>query len=140
RIEVPRAGGVELVLQFSLALEQLVHVGVRIAERVVDHVELFQQIDDRLHALLDDLANSFRRIELRLLFEKSNRVTGRQNCLAEKIFVNAGKNSQQRALARSIQTDDADLRAVEVRKVNVLENLLFSMELGYANHGIDDFV
>src|SRR5258708_11869884 len=49
--------------------------------------------------------------------------------------------SQKRRLAGAVETDDADLRAVEIGEVDVLEDLLrFSMELRDTHHGIDDFV
>src|SRR6266498_1991544 len=52
----------------------------------------------------------------------------------------SGKSSLLRILAGSVQADDADLRAVKVGEVDVLEDLLLSMELGDTDHGIDDFV
>src|SRR5205807_9290327 len=139
-VEVPGAGGVELVLHLALALHELVHVGVGIAEGVVDLVEFFEEVDDRLHALLDDLANALRRIELRLLFEKANRVAGREHRLADEIAVGAGQDAQQRRLARSVQTDDADLRAIKIGEVDVLEDLLLAVELRYSDHRVDDLV
>ena len=64
----------------------------------------------------------------------------RRNRFADEILIDAGQNSQQRALSGSVQTDDADLRAVKVREVDVFEDLFLSMELRHADHGIDDFV
>ena len=123
-----------------MPIHELVHVGVRIGEGVVDLVELFEQVDDRLHALLDDLLHRLRFIELRLLLEEADGVAGREDGLAEEVAVDAGQDAQQRRLPRSVQTDDADLRAIEIGEIDVFEDLLFSMELGDADHGIDDFV
>ena len=125
---------------FALPVHQLVHVRVGIAEGVVDLVELFEQIDDRLHALLDDLADGLRRIELRLLLEEADGVAGREHGLAEEVLVDAGEDAQQRDLARAVQTDDADLRAVEIGEVDVLEDLLLAVELRDADHRVDDLV
>ena len=94
-IEIPGAGGVELILHLGLTLHQFVHVGVGIGERVVDLVELFQQVDDRLHALLDDLPNRLRFVELRLLLQEADGVTRRDHRLAEKVFVFVGQDSEE---------------------------------------------
>src|SRR6267143_5763796 len=78
RIQVPRLSGIELLLDLPLTLEQVRHLIVRhrLAELRTDLVEFLQQIDDRLNALLDDLADCFRGIELRFLLEKSDGEAG----------------------------------------------------------------
>src|SRR5256885_10951826 len=60
--------------------------------------------------------------------------------LFRSVVVLAGQDAQQRRLAGAVQADDADLRAIKVGEVDVLEDLLLSMELGDADHGIDDLV
>ena len=82
----------------------------------------------------------FVRIELRLLLEEADGVAGREHGLAEEVVVDAGQDAQQRRLARAVQTDDADLRAVEIGEVDVLEDLLLAVELRHSDHRVDDLV
>src|SRR5581483_9233098 len=139
RIEIPCACGVQLVLHLRLAIHQLVHVGVGIAEGVVDLVEFLEQIDDGLHAFFDDLAHGLRQIELGLLLEHADGVAGREDGLADEVLVLPGEDAQQRRLARSVETDHADLRAVEIGEVDVFQNLFgLAVELRDTDHRIDD--
>ena len=62
------------------------------------------------------------RIELWLLFEETDGETRRDGRLALKILIDAGQNPQQRTFPGAVQADDADLRAVEIRQVDVLED------------------
>ena len=48
--------------------------------------------------------------------------------------------AQQRRPARPIQPNDANLRAIEIGKIDVFEDGLLVIELTDADHGIDDFV
>ena len=66
-VQVPGVVLVQLFLQLALLLDQRVEVRVRLAERVGDLVELPQHVDDRLHRLLDHLADGLVRVQLRLL-------------------------------------------------------------------------
>ncbi len=95
RVEVPGAGGVELVLDLGLTVHELVHVGVGVAEGIVDLVELLEQVDDGLNALFDDLPDGPGRIELGLLFEEADRVSRRKYGLAEVVLVDAGQDAQE---------------------------------------------
>src|SRR6266852_4675527 len=56
------------------------------------------------------------------------------------ISVDAGEYAQERRLARAIEPDDANLRAIEIGKIDVFEDGLLVIELTDADHGIDDFV
>src|ERR1051326_1278069 len=49
-------------------------------------------------------------------------VAGRNRGLALEFLINACQNSQQRALAGSVQSDHADFGAVKIGQVNVLED------------------
>src|SRR6476620_3045250 len=71
------------------------------------------------------------------LQQEPDRVPRRQHGLAEVVLVFAGQDAQQRRLAGSVQADDADLRAIEIGEVDVLEDLFLSMELRDADHGVD---
>src|SRR5207302_9985069 len=64
----------------------------------------------------------------------------RENRLANEFFINTGKNSQQRAFARTVETKHADLRAVEVREINIFEDGLLVVILADADHRVDNFV
>src|SRR5437867_9405873 len=94
----------------------------------------------RLHALLDNLTDGFGRIELGFLFEISYRVAWRDRSFALKVLIHAGKDAQQRTFSRAIQTDDTNLRAVEIGQIDVFEDSLLVVVLAYSNHGVDDFV
>jgi hypothetical protein len=76
-VQVPGVQGVELFLHFALALDQFVHLIVahRLGELVVDLLELLEQVDRFLHALLDDLAHRLVHIDQRFLLEKARRCT-----------------------------------------------------------------
>jgi hypothetical protein len=142
RVEVPGVLMIEFLLHFALALEQLVHlvVGHLFAKLRVDLFKLFQQIDGFLHGLFDDFAHGARVVDQRFLFEIADGVAGRDHRLAVDLFVDAREDAQQRRLARAVETDDADLRAVEVGKIDVFEDRLLVVELADADHRIDDFV
>ena len=99
-----------------------------------------QQIDDRLHALFDNLPDGLCWIELRLLFEEADREARRNSRLALKFLIDAGEYPQQRTLSGTVQSDDADLRAIEIRQVDVLEDSFLVVVLADSNHGVDDFV
>jgi hypothetical protein len=100
-----------------------------------------QQIDDRLHGLLDDLAHRLVRVELRLLLQQAAGVALREHGLAEVAFVGAGHDAQQRALARAVEAEHADLCAVVKAERDVAQHLpVRRMHAAHANHGIDDLL
>ena len=122
--------------------EEFVHVFVRhfFAELRVDLVKLLQQADSLLHGFFDDFTHGARVVEQRLLFEIADGIAGRDHGFAVNFFVDAGEYAQQGRLARSVQADDANLRAVEVRKVDVFEDRLLIVKLADADQGINNFV
>jgi hypothetical protein len=140
RVELPPVERLDPLLDLPLLLEQDVHVDVGVGKLVVDRVVLTKQIDDLLRPLLDDLAHGLRLVELRLLLEVADRVSGRDHRLANEVLVGPRHDLQERALSRSVQTDDADLRAVEVREVDVLQDGLLVVVLAHPDHGVDDLV
>ena len=119
RVDVPRVGGVELVLQLGLACQQGVEVGVRVAEGLVDLVILGQHVHDRLHTLAHNLDHRLVRVELRLLLQVAHRVARRKDHLALIRLVKAGNDFQQRRFSRAVETDNANLGTIEKRQVNV---------------------
>jgi hypothetical protein len=90
--------------------------------------------------LLDDLADGLRVVQLRFLFEKADGMAGGEDRFADEILVDAGQDPQERALSRAVQPQDADLRPVEIRKVNVLQNRFFLVDLAHTDHGVDHLV
>src|SRR5204863_9120823 len=131
RIEIPCFRGIELFLNLALAFEQLGHfvIGHGLAEFRVDLIKLAQEINNRLHTLFDDFPNRLARIKTRFLFEVANSKAGRYSRLALKFLIDAGKNPQQRALTGSVESDDTDFGAIEVRQIDVLEDRFLVVEL-----------
>jgi hypothetical protein len=60
---------------------------------------------------------------LGFLFEKTNRIAEVRHNFALVFLIDAGDNSEERRLPRSVETEDTDLGAVEEREINVFENL-----------------
>src|SRR6185369_10394953 len=94
----------------------------------------------RLNALFDDVSNGLRWIEPRFLFEKADGESRRDRSLALKILIDARKNPKQRTFSRPVQSNDADLCAIEVRQVDIFEDSFLIVVLADPNHGVDDFV
>ena len=94
---------VELFLQLGLLDDQGIEVGVGLGEFGVDGIVAGKHVDDRLHCLPDHLDDSFRFIQLGLLFEQADGVTLGHGDLADVVLVDAGDNAQQRGLARTVQ-------------------------------------
>ena len=105
-----------------MLLQKIRHLFVRhgIGEFGVDLIELTQQSHDRLDTFFDDLADGLCGVELRFLFEKADREPRRHGRLALEVLIDAGQNPQQRALSGSVQTDNADLRSIKIREIDVL--------------------
>src|SRR5207302_2591541 len=122
---------IELLLHLTLSLEQFVHLIIRnlFAELCVDLVELFQQTDSLLYGFLNNFAYCSPVINQRFLFEKANRKPRRDHRLPQMILIHACEYAQQRRLPRSIETNNANLRAIEIRKINVSQDRLLVIEL-----------
>ena len=101
RIELPRAGGVDLVLDARLLGEDLVHLLGReiLCELLVDLVEPLQQRARLGDPLLDDVLHRLRRIELRLLLQEADRDAVGRERFADEVVIEARHDLQQRALA-----------------------------------------
>ena len=115
---------VDLLLHPRLLIQERLHViGIDCAEPLVDLVILPQQIYDGLHRLLDDLAHGLAGVELRLLRQEAARVALGEHRLAQVILVHARHDAQEGALARAVQTEHADLSAVEKAERDVAQHL-----------------
>jgi hypothetical protein len=88
----------------------------------------------------DDLPHGCLGGKLRLLLQVAHRVPRVEDDLSAELLLDAGHDSQQRALAGSVQTDHADFRAVEVREGDVLDDGLLVVALADADHRVDDLV
>ena len=125
RIEVPRAGGVNHRLEFSLLLERVLHferAGSDHREVDVDPVVTPEQRVRVRHPLVDVARDILRRIELRLLRQVPDRQPGGRECLAVELRNLAGHDSEQGALAGAVGPQDADLRPRQERQPDVLEH------------------
>ncbi len=133
---------IEFLLHLALAFEQLVHVviGHFLGELGVDLFEFFEQIDGLLHCFFDHLAHRARVVYQRLLLQEADGIARRQHGFAVKLPVHARHDAQQRRLARAVETDDADLGAIEVGKINVLQHGALVVILADADHRVDNFV
>ena len=101
--------------EFTLALDESVHLVVvhRLAELEADLLVLLEHIHYLLHAFAHHFDNCLGIIEMRLLFEVADAVAGGEDHLAVGGGFQPCDDLHQRGLSGSVQTDDADLRAVE---------------------------
>ena len=142
RVQVPGVDRVELVLHLGLAVDERLH-GVIVhglGELLVDRVEFIEQVHGGLGPLLDDLAHRFVRVERGLLGQVVDGEPLGEDGLALEFGVDAGKDAQQRTLARAVQAEHADLGAVEIGQGDVFEDLLLVVLLADTDHRVDDLV
>ena len=131
-VEIPEAGGLDLVLQLGHLVGGLF--------RVV-HRQFVVAIEDRL--LLGDtqhdvLADSLERIELRLLLEVADTGALGDPGLAIILLVEAGHDLEQRRLAGAVDAEHADLGVGVERQMDVIEHLPGRVALGQTLHEIDE--
>ena len=141
-IEVPGIQVVQFLLDLRLPVEEFVHLLVRhrLGEFLIDRVELVEEIDRFLHPLLHDLPDRLRLVQLRLLLQEADGMARGEDRLPDEIRIDAGQDPEQRALARAVQAQDADLRPVEIGEIDVLQDRFFLVDLAHSDHGVDDFV
>ena len=118
RVEVPGVGRVDLVLQPSELVRGLV--------RVVggDLVVAVDELAQLANAVLDVAAHVLGLVELRLLLEQPDGRAGLQLRVAAVAVVDPGHDPQQGRLARAVEAEDADLRAVEEAQRDVGQHRL----------------
>ncbi len=122
-LEVPGAGGVDLVLQLGLFGEQCVEVGVRLAEGGADLVETVDEGLRRGDAVRDVAQHVLGRVELGLLGKEADGEAGGETRLAAEAVVDARHDLEQGGLARSVGADDPDLGPREEGEVDAPEDL-----------------
>ncbi len=110
-----------------MALEELVHLfgGHLLGKSLIDLLVRFEKVEDFLAPFLDDFFDGLAGGELRLLLEIADAIAFGEAHLADIVLVDAGDDAQKRALARSVQAEDANLCAVKERKLDVLQDLAF---------------
>ena len=128
RIDIPGIGCVEGILKLGLTLDEFIHlVGVfkhiGVAECGVDLVELFEEIHHGLDAFTHHFDYRLLRVELRLLLQIAYGIAGSEHYLALNIAVETGDNLQKRRFTGAVQTDNADLGAIEKRQIYVFKYL-----------------
>src|SRR5207244_5481640 len=118
-------GGVDLVLELRLLVEQLLHLVCleRLAELGADLLESREQCPDLGDAFLDVAADVLGRIELRLLRQIADPESRGGKRLAEEVTVDAGHDAEQRGLAGAVRAEHPDLRSVEKRQPDAAEDL-----------------
>ena len=147
RVHVPGVGRVDNVLELSLAGHELVHlVGVVVvlllAKLHVDLVILAQRVIDAAHTLADVLQHGLRLVEGRVLGQIAHGVARAPHHFALRRLDKAGDDLHQRRFTRAVETDDANLRAIEKGEIDVVENplLVLGDDLRDSHHGENDFL
>jgi hypothetical protein len=140
RVDFPGVEGVDAVLQAALLFQHLVHLlGRQVLAEL--HVQLVVAVENPLglgDAFFDVLLDRLLRIELRLLVKEADRDAVGGKRLADERRVLRRHDLQQRALARAVQTEHADLGAGEEREPDVLEYLgVGRMNLPEPLHRVD---
>ena len=140
-VERPGLDVVELLLQLPLLFDERVEVGVGLGEGGGHGVEARHQIDDGLHGFVDHLDDRLGLVQVRLLLQEAHRVALGRGDLALIVLVHSGDDAQQGALARTVQSEDADLGAVEEAQRDVAQHLVLGrVDAPDAHHGIDYLV
>ena len=111
-----------------MALEELVHLfgGHLLGKSLVDFLVLFEKVEDFLSPFLNDFFDGLAGGELRLLLEITDAIAFGEAHLADIVLVDSGDDAQKRALARAVQSEDTNLRAVKEGKIDVLQGLRVS--------------
>src|SRR2546422_3570347 len=92
-------------------------------------------------ALLDDFLDSLPLVELGLLLQEPDGIAFGKGGLPEVVLVHTRDDAQQRALARAVQPEDADLGPVIEGQVDILEHLLLGrVHAAHADEGKDDLL
>ena len=123
-LEVPAVDRVDALLHLAHLGQRALHlVGVeRLAEPRRDRVEAVEQVARAAHAVLDVLVDRARLVELGLLLEHADGRARREQHVAADVRVDARHDAQQRALARAVRAEHADLRAVQERQRDAVEH------------------
>ena len=133
-------------MQLRLTIHQGVHFvwvfeHFGVAKAFVDFLEFLEQVDRLADALLDDLLDRPPGLQMRVLLEVAHRVAGREDNFALIVFVESGDDLEQGGFAGAIESDDANLGAIEEGEVDVFQHLFLGREgFAHAHHREDDFL
>ena len=140
-VELPRVHRVDPVLQLRLLLEQRVHRVVvhRLGELRRDRLELGEQRARLGDALVHDVEHGLGLVELRLLRQEADAQPLVRPRDADELLVDAGHDLEQRALARAVVTEHADLRAgIERQRDPVEQDAVRRDDLAQVLHDEDE--
>ena len=139
-VEIPGVVLVEFFLQFGLFGDEGVEVGIGFGELGVDLIEAREHFDDGLYRFFHDLDNCFGLVEFGFLLEQTVGVTFGLRDLADVVFVDARHDAQQRGLARTVESEHADLGAVIKPERDIAEDHFIADgdQTSHFVHGVDD--
>ena len=137
-----RKNGVEFILDFALALDQLIHfvIGHGLGKAFVDLVKFIDQINGLLNALLDDFSDGFGFIHQRFLLKVADGVALGKGGLSVEFGVHAGHDFQQGAFTGTVEAQHADLGSVEITQGDVFDHGFFIVKFTHPHHGINHFI
>lgn len=136
RVEVPRVGMVELLLQPAHLLHQL--VGVVGGHQLGDLVEAVELDLDLAQALFDVAANGLLLVQRRLLQQDADgRVVGQEGVTVVRL-VQARHDPQDARLAGAVGPNDADLGAWIEAQRDVVQDHLVAVRLADLLHRVDE--
>ena len=141
-VKIPCTFRIHELLHLPLAFDEFIHF-LRLhglGEFGVDLFELLDQINKLLRPFLHDFTDGPHFVDQRFLLQITDGIAGSQHSLSFKGLIHARKDLQQRRFARSVQAEDADLRAVEIGKGNIFQHFTLPMTLGHADHGINNLI
>jgi len=120
--------------------QELVHlVGLEILAKTVCHgVEAIHQRLDRRDGFQEILPDGLVQVELRLLGDVAYPHVFGEDRLALEVLVDPGHDAKQRRLAGPVLAHDADLGAVEERKVDVSQDDPVVVNLADITHFKDE--
>ena len=142
-VEVPAVLGVDPLLQLRLLGEERVHLLVvhRLGELLADRVEAVDRGFEGGEGLHHVLADRLVRVELGLLLQVADAHALRGPSLAAELLLDPGHDLEQRALARAVDAEHADLDARQEGQRDPLEHLAPAREsLGHVLHHVDVLV
>jgi hypothetical protein len=131
----------DFFLKRCLLLQQNIKISIRLPERSANLFVRPNKGDGLGHPFFNNLPDSFGGIQLRFLREVAEGDAFVGGDLTENVAVQTGNDAQERAFAGSVEAKDADLRAVEEGKRNILQHLpVGRVDFAHPYHREDDLV
>ena len=123
-VNLPAVHGLDLFREFSLALDEAVHLVVihGFHEFFGDIVVLLEDVHHLLDALLYYFQHGLFGVHLRFLLQVTHRVARSPDHFALVGFFHTGNDLHERGLTGTVETDDANLGTIEEAQVYVFEN------------------